>query len=111
MRHRGGAGGRRFRGDRGQPLRRGGDGLVRLARVPAGTRQGPYWHPRDERVTVLEGEVRVGFGDSFDEGKMTTFGPGSFYLNPPGADHYGWIVKDSLLQMTGMGSWKLHFVK
>lgn len=36
-------------------------------KVPAGTRLQPHWHPRAERVTVLSGLVKVGFGDEFEE--------------------------------------------
>lgn len=79
-------------------------------RIPAGTRLAPHWHPRDERVTVLPGLVRVGLGDHFREEGMTSFGPGSFYLNPPHSHHYVWIVEDSELQLTGIGPWELHLV-
>jgi quercetin dioxygenase-like cupin family protein len=77
-------------------------------RLKAGTRLPPHWHPRDERVTILSGVVRVGFGDHFDEGRMTSFGPGSFYLNPARSHHYVWVVEDAEMQLTGMGPWVLH---
>jgi quercetin dioxygenase-like cupin family protein len=79
-------------------------------RLPAGARLQPHWHPRDERVTILSGVVRVGFGDTFDEKKMTTFGAGSFYLNPPKSHHYVWIVEDTEMQLTGTGPWELHLL-
>ena len=40
---------------------------------------------------------------------MASFGPGSFYLNPPESLHYVWCVEDSELQLTGMGPWEVHF--
>ena len=79
-------------------------------RIPAGMRVEPHWHPRDERVTILSGMAKVGFGDTWDEGKMTTFGPGSFYLNPPMSHHYVLIVEDTEMQLTGMGPWELHYL-
>ena len=78
-------------------------------RVPADSRLDVHWHPRDERVTILSGLVRVGFGEVWDEGTMASFGPGSFYLNPPESLHYVWCVEDSELQLTGMGPWEVHF--
>jgi hypothetical protein len=82
---------------------------IRL-RVSAGTRLQPHWHPREERVTVLSGLVRVGFGERFDEQAMTTFGPGSFYVNPPLSRHFVWVVEDTVMQLTGSGPWELHLL-
>jgi quercetin dioxygenase-like cupin family protein len=79
-------------------------------RVPAGARLQPHWHPREERVTILSGLARVGFGDTFDESVMTTFGPGSFYVNPPKSHHYVWIVEPTEMQLTGTGPWELHLL-
>jgi uncharacterized RmlC-like cupin family protein len=80
-------------------------------RLPAGSRIQPHWHPREERVTILSGVARVGFGDSFSEETMATFGPGSFYVNPPKSHHYVWIVEDTEMQLTGMGPWQLHMLE
>ena len=80
-------------------------------RVPADSRMNVHWHPRDERVTVLEGLVRVGFGDSWEEGSMAEYGPGSFYLNPPLSHHFVWAVEETEIQLTGMGPWKVQFVE
>lgn len=80
-------------------------------KLPAGTRLQPHWHPRDERVTILSGLVRVGFGDRFDETTMATFGPGSFYVNPAKSHHYVWIVEETEMQLTGVGPWQLHMLE
>ena len=79
--------------------------------LPAGARIRPHWHPREERVTILLGQARVGFGDRFDEAAMTSFGPGSFYVNPPKSHHYVWIVEPTEMQLTGTGPWELHFLQ
>ncbi|MCW5898821.1 MAG: cupin domain-containing protein [Flavobacteriales bacterium] len=93
----------------GHPAREGF--FTMRLRIPAGTRLAPHWHPRDERVTVLSGLVRVGFGDHVNEAEMATFGPGSFYLNPLHSHHYVWFMEDSELQLTGIGPWELHLVE
>ena len=77
-------------------------------RLPAGSRIQPHWHPSEERVTILSGLARVGFGDTFDEQRMESFGPGSFYLNPAKSHHYVWIVEETEMQLTGAGPWELH---
>ena len=41
----------------------------------------PHWHPRNERVTILEGKIGVGFGDEIDRENVTWFGPGDYYVN------------------------------
>jgi quercetin dioxygenase-like cupin family protein len=48
----------------------------------------PHWHPRNERVTILEGKVGVGFGSKVDRENLTWFGPGDYYVNPSGAHHF-----------------------
>lgn len=79
-------------------------------RVPAGTKLAPHWHPRDERVTVLEGTVMVGFGDVADEKSGSRFTAGSFYVNPAMSHHYVWFPEQSIIQITAMGPWELHYV-
>ena len=66
----------------------------------------PHWHPKDERVTVIEGKVAVAFGaDSRREG-ATEFGPGDYYVNARHAVHVVWIEGPTVLQITGIGPWK-----
>lgn len=83
---------------------------IRL-KVPAGAKIAPHTHPRDERVTVLSGKIRVGFGKTFDPETARTFEAGSFYVNPPAAPHYLQIVEDTILQLTCEGPWKLEYVE
>lgn len=82
---------------------------VRL-RVPAGSVIAPHTHPRHERLTVLSGRLRVGFGARVEEGG-TTFGDGSFYVNPPGEPHYVVFEEESVLQLTCEGPWELDYLE
>jgi quercetin dioxygenase-like cupin family protein len=82
---------------------------VRL-KIPAGTVLPPHWHPRHERVTVLSGSIRVGFGDVIAEPATTTFKAGSFYVNPPESHHYVIFPEETVMQLTGVGPWELHLV-
>src|SRR5207253_11430851 len=48
----------------GDPTVEGQMFTMRL-KLPAGSRLKPHYHGENERVTVLSGEARVGFGDTF----------------------------------------------
>src|SRR5262245_55695447 len=76
--------------------------------VPAGSKVMPHWHPRPERVTILSGKVAVGFGDTWDDKELRSFGPGDFYVNPPESHHYVFFPRTSVIQITGEGPWELH---
>jgi quercetin dioxygenase-like cupin family protein len=80
-------------------------------KIPTGAKIAPHFHPQPERVTVIWGEARVGFGDVYDMKKMKRFPAGSFYVNPPDAHHFLYFPRTTILQMTGQGPWELHFVK
>src|SRR5438876_6550076 len=60
----------------GDPTAPSGDFTVRL-KMPDGYKIPPHWHPKRENVTVISGNFKVGMGDSWDDGKMMIFGPGS----------------------------------
>lgn len=82
---------------------------VRL-KVPAGSVIAPHTHPRPERVTVLQGRLRVGFGKTVHPGG-TTFTAGGFYVNPPNEPHFLVVEEESVLQLTCEGPWVLDYVK
>lgn len=82
---------------------------IRL-RVPAGSVIAPHTHPQQERVTVLSGKLRVGFGSTVDD-KGTTFTTGGFYVNPPGEPHFLVIEEESVVQLTCEGPWELVYVE
>jgi hypothetical protein len=71
----------------------------------------PHWHPRNERVTILEGRVGVGFGDEIDRDSVTWFGPGDYYVNAHHAHHFVLADAPAVLQITGIGPWKAHFLE
>ncbi|HEV7919527.1 MAG TPA: cupin domain-containing protein [Thermoanaerobaculia bacterium] len=79
-------------------------------KLPRGAQLPPHWHPRPERVTVLSGEVRVGFGDKVSK-DVTTFRAGSFYVNPALAHHFVSFPQETVIQITGEGPWEVHRVE
>ncbi len=71
-----------------------------------------HQHPGPERVTIIEGEMYVGFGDKFNPNIGTKFTAGSFYVNPANENHYVFTKdKQAIVQITGMGPWKVVFAK
>jgi len=80
-------------------------------RIPGTLEMKPHWHPRNERVTVLEGRVGVGFGDELDREKVTWFGPGDYYVNARGAHHFVLTDGPALLQVTGIGPWEVNYLE
>lgn len=76
-------------------------------KLPAGSSVPPHWHPRPERVTILSGEARVGFGDKVG-GDATSFPAGAFYVNPPESHHYVLFPVETVIQITGDGPWEVH---
>lgn len=83
---------------------------IRL-KLPAGAKVMPHTHPRPERVTVLWGEARVGFGNRFDAKNTKRFPAGSYYVNPPDSRHYLFFPRATVLQLTGDGPWELHYLE
>ncbi|MEK6376132.1 MAG: cupin domain-containing protein [Acidobacteriota bacterium] len=79
--------------------------------VPAGSRILPHWHPRSERVTVLSGVVKVGFGDTWSDAAMREFRAGDFYVNPPKSHHFVGFPRTAVIQITGEGPWILNLVR
>ncbi|HMQ81166.1 MAG TPA: cupin domain-containing protein [Ignavibacteria bacterium] len=70
-----------------------------------------HTHPKDERVTVLEGAVYVGFGNAIDTANAQKFTVGSYYLNPVNEAHYVFTGEEGVIfQVTGMGPWGLEYI-
>ena len=70
----------------------------------------PHYHPRHERVTILDGQIGVGFGDEIDHTKVTWFGPGDYYVNAKGAHHFVLADEPAMLQITGIGPWGVNYL-
>ena len=71
-----------------------------------------HTHPKDERVTVLEGAVYVGFGNTMDTANAQKFMVGSYYLNPVNEAHYVFTGEEGVIfQVTGLGPWGLVYTE
>lgn len=71
-------------------------------KYPAGFRLQPHFHPDDRVVIVLSGTVYFGYGDQFDESKLTALPTGSVWTEPAKTPHYLW-TKDGEAVIQGIG--------
>ncbi len=80
--------------------------LAKGAKIP------PHSHPDDRSSTVLSGTLYVGFGDKFDDTKLTAIQQGDVYHAPAGVPHF-LIARDSDVeyQEIGIGPTKTIIIK
>ena len=72
--------------------------------VPAQTRIEAHDHPDDRVATVISGTWQFGLGDHFDEQRLKSFAPGSFYVEPPHEKHFARTgATPVVVQITGIG--------
>ena len=69
-----------------------------------------HTHPKDERVTVLQGKAYVAFGKGAKREEAKEFGPGDYYVNARNAIHTVWADPSTIIQITGIGPWEVNFV-
>ncbi|HEY3012575.1 MAG TPA: cupin domain-containing protein [Gemmatimonadales bacterium] len=77
---------------------------------PDGYRIAPHFHPADERVTVIKGTVQLGMGDKFDASALNTLPAGSYVSMKPGTHHFAQAKGNTIVQINGIGPWKLTYV-
>jgi quercetin dioxygenase-like cupin family protein len=92
-------------GDPGKP----GLYVVR-AKMPAGYKIAPHWHPTDEHVTVLSGTLALGMGEKFDKASMKDLPAGGYALLPADMRHFAMATTDTTIQVHGQGPFVLTYV-
>ena len=60
------------------------------AKLAANGQIPPHTHPDQRNTTVLSGTIYVGFGETFDAGKVVAIPAGAVYVVPAGTPHYIW---------------------
>ena len=92
----------------GDPTR-SGTYVMRLS-MPDGYTIPPHTHPADEHVTVLQGTFLVGMGSTLDTAKFSPLSAGSFGMLPPGMRHFARARGATVIQLHGVGPWRLSYV-
>jgi hypothetical protein len=79
-------------------------------RFAAGGKIPAHWHPVDENVTVISGTFMAGMGDSYDESKMMSLPVGTYVLMPRRMHHFAGTKGGALVQVHGVGPFKINYV-
>lgn len=79
-------------------------------RFPDGYRVAPHSHPVREHITVLQGTLMMGMGETFDEAATDPLPAGSFFVLPVGDNHYVWTEGETVVQLHGIGPWGITYV-
>jgi hypothetical protein len=84
---------------------------IRL-KLPDGFRVYPHWHPKTERLTVVQGVVNLGTGDTFDANSRTVvpLAAGAYSTMAPKMAHFAWMTGESILQLSSIGPWEVVYV-
>lgn len=72
-------------------------------KLPPNTRIQPHAHPDDRVGIVVSGTWYFAYGDAFDESKLKTLPAGSFYTEPPDANHFA-MTKDEAVTIYVSGT-------
>ncbi|MGH9324237.1 MAG: cupin domain-containing protein [Vicinamibacteria bacterium] len=87
-----------------------GEPYVFRAKLPDGYSVPPHWHPMDENVTVIQGVLRLGFGERIDRAAMRELPPGSYTMLPKEMPHYNEMKGETILQFHGIGPYDIAYV-
>lgn len=60
-----------------------------------------HWHPEDEHVTVIAGEVSVGFGEKFSGNDLRPLAAGSYAMIPRRQPHFTRYTAGTMVQVHG----------
>lgn len=75
--------------------------------IPAGYHE-HHWHSQDARVAVIQGALKVSFGETLDLLHMTSYPVGSFLLVPRNVQHTMAADVDTIIIGTAVGPWVTH---
>ncbi len=93
----------------GDPLKPGAPYILRIKTAP-GSRIAPHRHPGDEHATVLKGTIGLGLGNKFDKAALHELSAGSYSLMPARTTHFGWSKDEAIVQVHGIGPFKVVWV-
>jgi quercetin dioxygenase-like cupin family protein len=79
-------------------------------RLPDGYKIPPHTHPKVEHVTVISGTFNFGMGDKFAQAATQAMPAGTFGFWPAGMKHFAWAKGETVLQLHGIGPWKIEYV-
>src|SRR5262249_26569706 len=93
---------------RGDPTK--AEPYVLRAKMPAGYKVPPHWHPTDENVTVLSGTLMMGKGEKLDPDAAKALTAGSFARMPKEMRHFAFAKGETIIQIHGIGPFAITYV-
>jgi hypothetical protein len=69
-----------------------------------------HWHPEDEHVTVIAGEVSLGFGETFSADVLRPLTAGSYALIPRRQPHFTRYAAGTIVQVHGVGPLVINYL-
>lgn len=82
---------------------------IRLS-LPNGYRVAPHTHPAIERLTIMEGTFQIGMGKTFNASALKSLKAGSFTVMQPETPHFVQAKGNTVVQLNGVGPWKLNYI-
>jgi uncharacterized RmlC-like cupin family protein len=80
-------------------------------KVPDGVKLMPHTHPEDRIYTVISGVFYIGFGETFDAGKLKAYAPGSVIILPGNTPHFHWAKSgEYVTQVNANGPLGLQYI-
>ena len=80
-------------------------------KVPAGVRLMPHRHPEDRIYTVMSGVFYIALGETFDEGSLKAYPPGSVIVLPGDTFHFHCARSgEYITQVTAIGPLGLEYL-
>jgi quercetin dioxygenase-like cupin family protein len=78
---------------------------------PANYAVPPHHHPSDELVTVIDGTLSLGMGETLDKAKAATLSQGGYVVAPAGMNHYAFTGGSAVtVQITAHGPFEIAYV-
>lgn len=82
---------------------------IRL-KFPANYAVAPHHHPTDELVTVIDGQMSIGMGETLDQAKATTLNEAGYIAMPANMNHYASTASGATIQITSHGPFQIIYV-
>lgn len=77
--------------------------FIERVKFPKGFTGPPHTHTITGYVTILTGELTVGFGAKVDSSRVHRVRAGGFIVLPAGVPHYEWFDEDTIEHVVGVG--------
>lgn len=82
---------------------------IRL-RFPPGYAVPPHHHPTDELVTVINGQLSLGMGDTMRRARASSLVTGGYAVAPANMNHYAFTRGGATVQITAHGPFEIIYV-